>query len=123
MALKLLMRAAFADGGISPASDLVEGGDVFVARRGLLGFNLRQPEGRSPAGSLLFRPRVCEVLIGALVGVVILSSVRVVSFHSRSGSPFGWVQALRKREKAPSTPYFCWRRCFISVPVPVVLSF
>jgi hypothetical protein len=112
MTSKLLMRAAFAGGGSSPSGAGVEGGDVLVARRGFLGFELEQPwrasgrEGKSPADAMLFRPGVREVLIGALVGVVILSSARVVSFHSRSGSPLGWVQALRKWEKAPHSPYF-----------------
>ena len=75
---------------------------MFVADRGFLGFGLEQPwmasgrEGRPQAGAVFFRPGARGVLSGALVEAVILSSARVVSFHSRSGSPFGWVQALRK---------------------------
>ena len=86
---------------------------MFVAGRGFLGFGLEQSwrvsgrGGKPQDGAVIFRPGAREVLSGALVEAVILSSARVVSFHSRSGSPFGWVQALRKREKALPSPYFC----------------
>ena len=107
------MRFAFAGGGSSPAGDRVEGGDVFVASRGFLGFDLEQPWGASgrrswpPAGAVLVRLGTRKVVIGALVGTVTLSSAKVLSFHSSSGSPFGWVQDLRNWEKALHSPYFC----------------
>ena len=92
---------------------VLEGGDVFVARRGFLGFELEQSwratgrGGRPQAGAVLFMSETRGVVIGALVGAVILSSAKVKSFHSRSAFPFGWVQALRKWEKAPTSPYSC----------------
>ena len=108
--LKILMRAVFVDGGRSPSGVGFEGGDVVVADRDFLGFDLSQSWRSSERGA---RPQAFTAVLrlGAnevlSVGTVSLSSWKVSSLHSRSGSPFGWVQALRKREKAPHSPYFC----------------
>ena len=92
---------------------VLEGGDVFVASRGFLRVGLERSwratgrGGGPPAGAVLSRTETRRVVIGALVGAVVLSSAKVLSFHSRSAFPFGWVQALRNLEKAPTSPYSC----------------
>ena len=110
--LKMLTRAVFVGGGRPSSGVGLEGDDVVVGSRGFLGFELGQSwrssvrGGRPQAFTVVLRSGANEVLSATFVGTVSLSSWKVSSLHSRSGCPFGWVRVLRKREKAPHSPYF-----------------
>ncbi len=125
---KIFMRDAFIGGGRSSSGVEIGRGVVVVACRVFLGFKLGRSweslvRGGRPQGvTAVFRFEAHGALSAALVRTVSLSSVKLSSLHSSSGSPFGWARVLRKREKAATSPYFCWRRFLVSVTVPVYLS-
>ncbi len=110
--LKMLTRAAFVGGGRPFSGGGLEEGDVVVGSRGFLGFELGQSwrssvRGGRPQGfEFVLRLGSNEVLNAALVGTVSLSSWKVLSLHSRSGSPCGWVQVLRKGRSRPTRRIF-----------------